>query len=315
MGRHDHRFRPVCRRAIEAMTDSTVSLLGLGDNTVDIYVDKGVMFPGGNAVNVSVLGGRLGASAAYLGCLANDVYGRLLFDAMSAEGVDLSHCRRIDGENAHVLVGHRDGDRVFLKSTPGVRACYALGSDDFAYIGGFDVVHTSYCSDNEALIPAISRAATLLSYDFSNRWTKDHMARFGSFVDIAFLSFPNRADEECAEALREWSASGIHIVVMTRGEDGALALSNGTLYRQGSMPARVVDTLGAGDAFIAGFLTTFLKGNPVPLALRNGARAATMACGEMGGFGHGASFKTAMLEPGWREIVKQSRVETKIGET
>lgn len=297
------------------MTDSTVSLLGLGDNTVDIYIDTGFMFPGGNAVNVAVLGGRLGASAAYLGCFANDVYGRLLFDAMTAEGIDLSHCRRIDGENAHVLVGHRDGDRVFLKSTPGVRACYELGSDDFAYIAGFDVVHTSYCSDNEALIPAISSAAALLSYDFSNRWTRDDMARFGSYVDIAFLSFPDRTDEECTEALREWSASGVDIVIMTRGEDGALALSEGRLYRQDIVPAKIVDTLGAGDAFIAGFLTAFLKGNPIPLALQNGAGAAAVACGEMGGFGHGAAFEMAMLEPEWRAIVKQSQVETRIGET
>ena len=272
------------------MTGSAVSLLGLGDNTVDIYIDNGAMFPGGNAVNVAVQGCRLGASAAYLGCLANDVYGRLLFDALTAEGVDLSRCRRIDGENAHVLVGHRDGDRVFLKSTPGVRSSYELNAEDYAYLTGFDVVHTSYCSDNDSLIPSISRAAALLSYDFSDRWAKDRMDRFAPFVDIAFLSFPNRTDEECAEALREWSASGVRIVVMTRGEDGALALSDGTVYRQDILPANVVDTLGAGDAFIAGFLTTFLKGNPIPLALRNGARAAAVACGEMGGFGHGAPF-------------------------
>ncbi|MDP6184230.1 MAG: hypothetical protein QF609_10460 [Gammaproteobacteria bacterium] len=45
------------------MADSGVRLLGLGDNAVDIYADKGVMFPGGNAVNVAVHGKRRGATA------------------------------------------------------------------------------------------------------------------------------------------------------------------------------------------------------------------------------------------------------------
>jgi len=38
-----------------------VRLLGLGDNTVDTYVDQGWQYPGGNAVNVAVLARRLGA--------------------------------------------------------------------------------------------------------------------------------------------------------------------------------------------------------------------------------------------------------------
>jgi len=285
------------------MADSGVRLLGLGDNAVDIYADKGVMFPGGNAVNVAVHGKRLGASAAYLGCLANDTYGVLLFDAMTAEGIDLSHCRRIDGENAHVLVKHRKGDRVFLKSTPGVRGQYELNADDFAYIQGFDTVHTSIGSDNEPAIPAIAGAAALLSYDFSNRWTKDHMVRLGPLIDIAFVSFPDRSDEKCADALREWSSSGARIVVMTRGEDGSLAYSDGTLYRQEIIPAKIVDTLGAGDGFIAGFLMTFVQGGTIPLALRNGAQAAAATCGSLGAFGRGVPFEKAIFKPGSPEKI------------
>ncbi|MCG8511497.1 MAG: PfkB family carbohydrate kinase, partial [Rhodospirillales bacterium] len=270
------------------MANPNFALLGLGDNTVDIYADRGVMFPGGNAVNVAVHGARLGATAAYLGCLGDDVFGRLLFDAMTAEKVDLSHCRRIDGENAHVLVGHRDNDRVFLKSTPGVRGRYQLKSADFDYVRGFDVVHTSYCSDIDDALPAVSEAAAVLSYDFSNRWTEGQMARLAPFVDIAFLSLPNRTDEECECVLRDWAAAGVCTVVMTRGTDGALAPAGGMLYRQDVLPAEVIDTLGAGDAFIAGFLTTFLKGDPVPQALQKGAQEAATACGKLGGFGRGS---------------------------
>ncbi len=50
----------------------TPSLLGLGDNTIDSYVDLSRQFPGGNAVNVAVLAACHGARAAYLGCIGND---------------------------------------------------------------------------------------------------------------------------------------------------------------------------------------------------------------------------------------------------
>ena len=52
-----------------------VRVLGIGDNTVDIYVDQDVQFPGGNAVNVAVMMKRLGAEASYLGCIGTDFLG------------------------------------------------------------------------------------------------------------------------------------------------------------------------------------------------------------------------------------------------
>jgi len=63
-------------------------VLGLGDNTVDTYVDRHLQFPGGNAVNVAVLCRRLGAQASYLGCLGSDEAGDVLRAALAAEGVE-----------------------------------------------------------------------------------------------------------------------------------------------------------------------------------------------------------------------------------
>jgi len=96
-------------------------ILGLGDNTVDTYVDQGMQYPGGNAVNVAVLAHRLGMAAGYLGCLGTDAAGDLLFQALQSEGVDLSHCRRIDGANARAMIGHRDGDRHAHSTRPAPR--------------------------------------------------------------------------------------------------------------------------------------------------------------------------------------------------
>src|ERR1700742_3656694 len=79
-------------------------ILGLGDNTVDTYVDAGLQFPGGNAVNVAVLAQRRGAPASYLGCLGDDEAGALIATALATEGIDLSHCRRMRADTAFPLI-------------------------------------------------------------------------------------------------------------------------------------------------------------------------------------------------------------------
>lgn len=61
-------------------------ILGLGDNTVDTYVDAGVQYPGGNAVNVAVMTARMGAETGYLGCVGEDEGGALVRSALVAEG-------------------------------------------------------------------------------------------------------------------------------------------------------------------------------------------------------------------------------------
>ncbi len=266
------------------------SLLGLGDNTVDTYIDAGLQFPGGNAVNVAVLARRLGLDAGYLGCLGTDAAGDLIAVALAVEGVDLARCRRVDGPNARARIVHNGGDRRFIGSIPGVRGRYDLAAADFAYIAGFDAVHTSIFSELDAALPRIRASARLLSYDFSERWSEAVFARVLPHIDIAFLSAPNRDDRAVEAVLRQCAAAGV-MAVATRGADGSLALVDGTLVRQGVVPARVVDTLGAGDGFIAGFLAARLRGQDVTAALAQGAEFAARVCGWQGGFGHGAPWR------------------------
>lgn len=266
-------------------------LLGVGDNTVDVYLDRTMMFPGGNAVNVAAQAARAGAPAAYLGCFGTDPYGDLLVRALTAEGVDLSHCRRAFGENARAVVEHRDGDRIFRGSRRGVRADFRLLAGDFAWMGGFDVVHTSVHSDIDGEVPALAAAARLLSYDFSNRWNAGQRATLARHVGVAFLSCPGKDEAECLAEMHAWAEAGARIVVLTRGAQGALALDHcGMLHRQPVVPVEVVDTLGAGDAFIAGFLVTYARSGDIVAALAKGAETGAAACRELGGFGHGTSF-------------------------
>lgn len=264
-----------------------VRLLGIGDNTVDIYETEGMQYPGGNAVNVAVQARRAGATASYLGCFGRDALGRLVHDSLVAEGVDVSHVRWIDGPNPWSRIRHDGTDRRFVGSNRGVRDRYDLGARDATFIAAHDVVHTSVHSDLDRRIAWLREHARVLTYDYSEHWQRPGVAATLAFVDIAFLSASGRGEAECEALLRMAHARGARMAVATRGPAGAGAFAGGRFVAVPALPARVVDTLGAGDAFIAAFLVAWATGCELATCLARGVELAAVACTTRGAFGHG----------------------------
>ncbi|WP_258567225.1 carbohydrate kinase family protein [Microbacterium sp. Se5.02b] len=96
------------------------------------------------------------------------------------------------------------------------------------------------------------------------------------FLEAADAVFCNadRLDDPVA-FLRSRVAAGASLAVCTLGADGAVAVDGyGTVHRVPAVPVEVVDTNGAGDAFLAGVLDARLDGADVPAALEAGARTA-----------------------------------------
>jgi len=264
-----------------------VSVIGVGDNTVDRYLHLGTMFPGGNAVNVAVLARRHGAKASYIGWFGNDEAGRLLQTALRQEGVDISRCRVVDGPNAQSSVTLVNGDRVFGPSSPGVTNQICLEEADLDFIRQHDLTHTSIYSYIEPQLAQLRKAAPKLSFDFSNHWKLDYVREVAPYVDIAFLSTSDysRAD---TVALMRWIASlGPSLVVATRGSEGSLAFDGERIYEQGIVPTQVVDTLGAGDSFAARLIVELLSGSTLEHAMAMAAVSAAQTCTYYGAFGYG----------------------------
>ena len=264
-----------------------VRVIGVGDNTVDQYLHLGMMFPGGNAVNVAVLAQRYGHPASYLGWFGNDVYGHLLLRALEDEGLDISHCRVMDGPNARGEVTVVDGDRVFGPATHGVTTQIDLTPDDLEYIGQHDLLHTSIYSHLERQLPELSQTTPVLAFDFSSDWKRDYLAECLPWVNIALLSYPDREHEAVEDIMRLISAQGPRLVLVTQGKDGATVFDGARFYHQGIVDTEVVDTLGAGDSFAARFLVEHLGGVAIQQAMSKAAESAAETCRYYGAFGHG----------------------------
>jgi fructoselysine 6-kinase len=265
-----------------------VSVVGVGDNTVDRYLHLEKMFPGGNSVNVPVLAHRLGNPAAYIGWLAKDPHGLLVYDSLIEEGVDVSHCRLTEGQNAFCEITLKDGDRVFGEYSEGVCDQIALNEDDLHFISTFDLTHTSVYSFITPYLEQLKLVSRMISYDFSQEWDRDSLSAALPYVDIAIISNPVMNMDENKELINYVSSFGTDLVLVTGGEQGALLFDGSQFYHQSILAVDdVVDTLGAGDAFAARFMVDYIAGINVQVALQNAAASAAETCMYYGAFGHG----------------------------
>lgn len=88
---------------------------------------------------------------------------------------------------------------------------------------------------------------------------------------MRFFSIDDQSEAEIKEFMLAMYAKGPKVVVVTRGEAGSIAYDGKEFYTYGIVPVDVVDTMGAGDSFIAGFLYAVCKGKAVPEAMADGA--------------------------------------------
>lgn len=266
-----------------------MKLIAVGDNVTDCYMDEQVYFPGGNAVNVAVNCKRNGAEAVeYIGILGDDDHGDWIRRCLKEEGVGMKRCRKVYGDSAKPRVYLKDGDRVFA---PGPRdSCQHLFAirivpEDLELIRQFDVCHTSCYSNIEHELPALASVCRV-SFDFSDKRDPDYIKRLCPFLTYAFFSGSDLKEDEIQLFMKEVYEAGAKIVGVTRGKLGSIFFDGDQFYEQGIKKVEVVDTMGAGDSFIAGFLTRYEETGDMRQALEYGAERSAITCTVRGGFGY-----------------------------
>lgn len=259
----------------------------VGDNCIDIYTNKGLSFPGGGAVNFAVQAKRAGASTAYVGMLGTDANGDWLAHALQVEGVDISQVQREEGPTAVAYVELHGSERTFIGADRGVRERLTITPEIDTYLLGFDLIHTTLDGRVDAHIPNWRARGQLISYDFSHRATPEQVDLL-PHITLAFFSGQKLSAEQAEQAVVAYQQRGAQVAVITLGEQGSLAFDGQQRYFQPARPVtNVVDTLGAGDAFQAGFAVEYFASRSVECALLAGAERAAETCQFFGGFGHG----------------------------
>jgi fructokinase len=237
--------------------------------------DGFVPHSGGAVFNTAIALGRLGARAGMLTGLSRDMFGDQLADALKASDVDTTHIIRSDRPSTLAFVKLEDGQAsysFFDENSAGrmIRAedMPALPSDITAlFFGGISLASDPSASAYAALLERQGGPrAVMIDPNIRPLFITDaegyrrRMAAMISQADIVKVSdedlnWLNPAPLTQAEKISAMLDTGPSVVIVTQGAAGAIAtLADGTSITVPAVKTHVVDTIGAGDTFNAGFL-------------------------------------------------------------
>ena len=250
---------------------------------------------GGSGANTACWLAYLGHPVSFVGSVGDDPFGVTALDLLESSGVDVR--LRVDPTRATgicvVLVGP-DRERTMI---PDVGANQTLSVTDLAqdlFVAG-DHLHVSGYS----LLRPGSRAATLLALRRARErgmTTSLDAASAGPIADVGAARMLSwlvdvdllLANGDEAQALSVGLPDGIALdtlgadVVVKLGSGGARWSRDGESVTTPALSVPVVDTTGAGDAFAAGFLPTYLERSGPAAALREGVKTAALAVSRTG---------------------------------
>lgn len=255
---------------------------------MDHYVELGLRFPGGNALNVAVYASRVpGVRADYVGAVGSDENSGFILDQIMAQGLDASRVLRWPGETAVTTILVRGGERVFAHYLEGVQKDAMLPLEALPDPSGYDLIHFSVWGFGREHIPHIRETSgALLSCDFSNKVDDPHTGIM-SHLDYSFFSGRHLAEKgvDPEAKIRELKQRTPGVVAMTIGEYGSLVYDGERMYRGRALPVDVVDTLGAGDSWITSFLCSRLQGESIEKSIKESHQAAAETCRRLGAWG------------------------------
>ena len=235
-----------------------------------------VKAPGGAPANVAVCLQRLGAQTEFWGAVGDDPFGEFLRETVGAEGVNVSRLQTRPERTTIAFVATRaDGKKeICFYRNPGADAHFdvaAISDDAFAaadifHCGSVSLSLEPCRSAQFELARRAREAGALVSFDPNWRpslWDDFELARDLIWQMMPLADIVKVADEEwefvCgtpdfAEGAQKIRDAGARLVMMTRGAAGAAwNCAAGQNYVSG-VSVSAIDTLGAGDAFVAGML-------------------------------------------------------------
>ncbi|MEN8659088.1 MAG: 5-dehydro-2-deoxygluconokinase [Marivita sp.] len=291
------------------------SYVVLGRVGMDLFADTGIAIEdattfnadmGGSSANIAAGIVKLGGQASLITRVSDDAVGRFCIGKLKQYGVGCEYVIPQGGEarnslavyetrvEGHQSVIYRNGAADFEMTVADVEAV------DYGKFGALIAAGTVFAAEpsRSAAFRAfeLARAAGLpIIFDVDYRpysWpsaqiAEDVLSLAGSMSDVIvgnddeFGFMAGSKDDGFAKA-RQLAETSAQIVVYKMGEHGAVTFHNGTELRTGVYAVEAVKPTGAGDSFMAGFLTSIADGHDLHTALLRGSACAAIVVGKPG---------------------------------
>jgi fructokinase len=279
-----------------------------GESLIDLIVNADgsvVARPGGGPFNVARALGRLGQDVAFLGRLSTDRFGRILAERLAEDGVDLTLAPRTDAPTLLAVAELDDqGAAVYRFHTTGT-AAVALAPDDVAsglpadtralHVGTLGLVLEPMATTIEGVVAGVAPDVLVMadpncrpdaiSDAAAYRARLDRVLQRSDVIkvstdDLAWLE----PGLDAVVAARRLLAGGASVALVTDGGRPVRIVTAADVQTVAVPTTTVVDTVGAGDAFGAGFVAAWIRagGTRGDLSDRAAVAAAVRFAAEVG---------------------------------
>lgn len=262
---------------------------------VEKLVDTAALTIGSSSVIFACGAARLGLKVAFIGKCGADVFGRFMLDEMQKHGIDTGSVIVVPGGSTGLsVILNRGVDRAIL-THPGLIP--ELRAEDIADALLCQTRHLHIASYflqpylQEGLPGLFEKARSFglttsldTNYDPLEQWRG-----FDRLLSVTDIFLPNEAEAKSLARVEDVNEAAavlggkVESLAIKLGARGALGVRHGETVIVPSIPVSVVDTVGAGDSFDAGFIYGVLQGWPLEKSLRVGTICGALSTRKAGG--------------------------------
>jgi len=274
---------------------------------VEKLVDSAALTIGSSSVIFACGAARLGLRVAFVGVCGEDAFGRFMLDEMQKHHVDVSNViLRSDGQTGLSIILNQDSDRAILTHPGLIPALQASDISDRLLQQTRHLHVASYFLQTNLRpdLPDLFRRANSFglttsldtNYDPSEQWLG-----FDELLSVTDIFLPNRTEALSITKLNDIQsaakqlANKSKLVAIKLGADGTLACQDQLIVHSDSIPVNVVDTVGAGDSFDAGFMYAYLNHWDLQRSLRLACVCGALSTRRAGGTDGQPTLAEAMM--------------------
>lgn len=255
---------------------------------VEKMVDAADLTIGSSSVITACGAARLGLKVAFIGVVGDDVYGRFMLTAMQKRGIDTSHCliNPTLQTGFTVILAKPDGDRAMLTYAGTIAALQPqqINRDLLAQTRHLHVGSYFLLDGLRDGLPDLFAAAHAhnVTTSLDTNWDPQEKWQTENILPHCDVLLPNAAEAQCLarrdtlEASLTALAEIVPTLAVKLGAEGGLVRQGDGMVKKRPFPVKIIDTVGAGDSFNAGFLYGFIKQWPLTKSLQ-----LALACGSL----------------------------------
>ncbi|WP_130175927.1 sugar kinase [Cryobacterium sp. SO1] len=256
---------------------------------------------GGSESNFAIALRRLNTTVTWVGRVGNDSLGELVLRELAAEGIVVDPLHDPTAPTGIMIKERRTMDQLKVWYYRAGSAGSRLSKEDIPIerIAHSRLLHLTGITP--ALSPSAAQAAqyaldvareagVMVSFDLNYRsslWSEEDAGRaFRNYIAQADIVFAGDDEAVIAvgksgdslELARRITSMGPSQTIIKRGAEGCAAVIEGIEYEQDAVRVNAIDTVGAGDAFVAGYIADLLAGCTVQERLLTAVRVGAFAC-------------------------------------